>query len=455
MSRTDPKGYYAILQVAPTASIALIKSAYRHRAMELHPDRNKSSSATAQFQLLTQAFSVLCDTKLRAAYDTQSAVSTSANASTSSATPPLEPVQCSICEKVTAQPRYVVFWEIKSFILITYRSPVQGIFCPVCAEKKAFRATGVTWLLGWWGIPWGPIYSVHAILSNLVGGEKPALVNAKILTHQAIVFAIRKQLPIAIAIARKAKQFTKKLPKSELFRDQLNSDLDKIIKLTPDEIPGMVNHWRLFKRPFYVQAALLVGLTAIFVISAQHGEKAGPHYPAAQNQSQPAPSHLGPRTAPKPAYVRPATAPNGTPWPSAAGYVAHYPRLKTKGYSTVTIDNSQSDSDVFVKIMSTDGLNRIAARVFFIPAFGQFVAQKLTKGNYVIEYQDLSTGRNYRGDTFLLDETRVADGIQYSMESLTLYKVANGNTQLNEIDDAEFAAGAAVGDDSVQQLAHQ
>jgi DnaJ-class molecular chaperone len=75
MSRKDPKGYYAILQVDPNASMALIKTAYRHRAMELHPDRNRAPNATAQFQLLTVAFSHIGDAYLRAAYDAQSAVS--------------------------------------------------------------------------------------------------------------------------------------------------------------------------------------------------------------------------------------------------------------------------------------------------------------------------------------------------------------------------------------------
>jgi hypothetical protein len=455
MSRTDPKGYYAILQVAPNASIALIKAAYRHRAMELHPDRNKAPNATAQFQLLTLAFSQLGDSKLRAAYDAQSAVSQPPSASATAPAAPPEPIQCSACAKVTAQPRYVVFWEIKSFVLITYRSPVQGIFCPVCAENKALRATGVTWLLGWWGIPWGPLYSVHAIFSNLFGGEKPALVNARILTYQAIVFAMRNQLPVAIGIARKAKEFTKKLPNSEPLRDQFNVDLDKIIRLAAGDSPRMINGWHLFKRPFYLQGALLVGLSAALVFSAQNGGEAAPGYPAAQNTNRSTPARQQPRVPPKPAYVRAATAPNGAPWPTSAAYVAHYPRLNTKGYSMVTVDNSQSDSDVFVKIVTADGVKRVAARVFFIPAFGQFVAQKLTKGNYLIEYQDLSSGRIYRGDAFLLEENQLSDRIQYSKESLTLYKVANGNTEMAEIDDADFDSGTSTGDDLAAQFAKQ
>lgn len=83
------------------------------------------------------------------------------------------------------------------------------------------------------------------------------------------------------------------------------------------------------------------------------------------------------------------------------------------------------------------------------------MAQKLTKGNYLIEYQDLGSGRNYRGDTFSLEETRMSDRIQYSTESLTLYKVANGNTELAEIDDAAFASGTTTGDEHADQLAQQ
>ena len=70
MSTNDPKGYYAILEITPTASAAEIKAAYRRRAMELHPDRNESPEATNDFQLLTEAYNVLSDPSIRAQYDT-------------------------------------------------------------------------------------------------------------------------------------------------------------------------------------------------------------------------------------------------------------------------------------------------------------------------------------------------------------------------------------------------
>jgi hypothetical protein len=93
--------------------------------------------------------------------------------------------------------------------------------------------------------------------------------------------------------------------------------------------------------------------------------------------------------------------------------------------------------------------------MFYIPAFGQFTATKLTKGNYRIEYEDLSTGRKYRGESFEAQEIRVPGGIQYSQDSLTLYKVRDGNTNLAEIDDADFDAGTSDAVDTGEQLARR
>lgn len=67
---------------------------------------------------------------------------------------------------------------------------------------------------------------------------------------------------------------------------------------------------------------------------------------------------------PKPAWVRPDSAPNGQPWPTTAAYVRGYQQLHSGGLSTVTVDNSQNDSDVFVKLVSLDGPNAYPVRVF-------------------------------------------------------------------------------------------
>jgi len=61
--------YYEILGVSKNASEAEIKSAYRKKALEWHPDRNKSSEAAEKFKEINKAFEVLSDPKKRELYD--------------------------------------------------------------------------------------------------------------------------------------------------------------------------------------------------------------------------------------------------------------------------------------------------------------------------------------------------------------------------------------------------
>ena len=66
MNKRDAKGYYAILGVSLNTTAAEIKAAYRQRAKELHPDRNRAQDAAAQFRLLNEAYAVLSDPAARA-----------------------------------------------------------------------------------------------------------------------------------------------------------------------------------------------------------------------------------------------------------------------------------------------------------------------------------------------------------------------------------------------------
>ncbi len=55
--------YYKILGVSSNATVEEIKRAYRQKAKELHPDKNKSPDAHEQFILLTEAYECLTDIK--------------------------------------------------------------------------------------------------------------------------------------------------------------------------------------------------------------------------------------------------------------------------------------------------------------------------------------------------------------------------------------------------------
>lgn len=63
------KDYYRILGLPSTASLAEIKGAYRKKASALHPDRNPSEKAHAEFQTMQEAYEVLAHADKRRAYD--------------------------------------------------------------------------------------------------------------------------------------------------------------------------------------------------------------------------------------------------------------------------------------------------------------------------------------------------------------------------------------------------
>jgi len=65
----DPKNYYKTLGVPTNAPMDNIRSAFKRRAMELHPDKNPSETAVQEFQKLNEAYSVLSNSEKRERYD--------------------------------------------------------------------------------------------------------------------------------------------------------------------------------------------------------------------------------------------------------------------------------------------------------------------------------------------------------------------------------------------------
>ena len=62
--------YYEVLGIERGADAAAIKSAFRKRAMQYHPDRNADNpEAEQKFKELGEAYEILSDDQKRAAYD--------------------------------------------------------------------------------------------------------------------------------------------------------------------------------------------------------------------------------------------------------------------------------------------------------------------------------------------------------------------------------------------------
>ncbi|MDE2063489.1 MAG: J domain-containing protein [Bradyrhizobium sp.] len=425
----------AILGVSQHATATEIKAAYRTRAKELHPDRNQAQDASAQFRLLNKAYEVLSDPTSRASYDTI-VLETANDPVTGAHHSKPESIVCSSCGKLSAQPRYAIFFAVKSFLLLTRRSPVQGIFCSACAEKKAYRASAVTWLLGWWGFPWGPIYSAHAIITNMLGGKRPADVNARLAAYQAWYFVAVGKMNLAQAVAMDAAELARLVP-SNSAGAELGGTLDQLLRATGASTNRLKNSWRLLSRPFYVQAGsiavIALGIWLGYENTPASQPPRGPNTYVGNLSATPPTSDLKRRT-----YVRPATAPNGNPWPMVAGYLPGFPRLNADGNSTIAVDNGQNDSDVFVKLVSLSSANAYPVRQFFIPAGRSFRLESLRQGTYDIRYQDLSSGSLSRSAELSVTETRTYQGIRYTDLRLTLYKVRNGNMQMYTLSADEF-----------------
>jgi DnaJ-class molecular chaperone len=63
------KDYYAVLGVEADASEGVLKSAYRRKASEFHPDRNPSPDAAERFRETQEAYDLLSDPAKRQDYD--------------------------------------------------------------------------------------------------------------------------------------------------------------------------------------------------------------------------------------------------------------------------------------------------------------------------------------------------------------------------------------------------
>lgn len=462
--KDDPNGYYAVLGLAASCTGEEIKTAYRRRAMDLHPDRNPGTDTTQKFQFLNEAYAVLSGSTSRAEYDHGAA------SSPVEETAPLQvpdPIVCSSCGKISAQPRIVVFKSVKSFLVVTIRKPIAGVFCSDCAQKQAIKASATTWLLGWWGFPWGPIYTAQALISNMFGGVEPPLDNAKMLGYQAYYFYSTGRPDLAQSLAESAIRYCKKIPETFAKKGAVESERNQLIDNLNAFISGLdntpkakrlKNSWGMIHGRFFVHLGAMAAVTAtitLLVMNAPTSHYSPPRGPMPySSQALPATSTNESTSQAKPAkvstseahnaaakqaaYVRPKAAPNGRAWPTKAAYLAGEPQTHATGHSELTIDNGRNSSDVQLKLVALEGNLARPARQIFVPAHSQFTIKNLTTGTYDVRYRDLSSGGLSRSEAMHLTETTTQGGIQYSSFTLTLYKVSNGNAKTYSLAEDEF-----------------
>lgn len=68
---------------------------------------------------------------------------------------------------------FVVYEYCISVILFTFRRPSEVYFIKKGSNRytPGLTLSFVSLVLGWWGFPWGPIYTIKSVLKNLAGGR--------------------------------------------------------------------------------------------------------------------------------------------------------------------------------------------------------------------------------------------------------------------------------------------
>ncbi len=93
--------------------------------------------------------------------------------------------------------KFVIFQYAISVVIMSFKRP-SSIYFIRAGESTVGKSIGftlITLVFGWWGIPFGPIYSFQALATNFRGGKN--------LTNE-VVAAISKPAPVSAPIQAKA-----------------------------------------------------------------------------------------------------------------------------------------------------------------------------------------------------------------------------------------------------------
>jgi hypothetical protein len=94
--------------------------------------------------------------------------------------------------------RFIQFQYCISAIVVTFKrsSPIYFVRAGENVVGKGMPFTLLTLVAGWWGIPWGPIFSVQAIYRNFSGGRDVTKEVAAALFPPAPVAAKPSPVPV-------------------------------------------------------------------------------------------------------------------------------------------------------------------------------------------------------------------------------------------------------------------
>ncbi len=69
--------------------------------------------------------------------------------------------------------KFVIYQYCISVVVLTFKraSNIHFVRADKSSVSKGLSFSLITLLLGWWGIPWGPIYTIGSLITNFGGGK--------------------------------------------------------------------------------------------------------------------------------------------------------------------------------------------------------------------------------------------------------------------------------------------
>lgn len=455
MSGKDPKGYYKYLGVRPDAPISVIRAAYRALAMELHPDRNKDKSTTSEFQALQEAYAVLSDEQLRRQYDADSSVPEFDTKREQSNYNPLEPIVCSKCSAVSAQPRFKVFYTVFGYIFGATKKPHQGVFCSKCEIKEALLCSAITLVAGWWSIH-GFIWTCQTLMQNLVGGQFNEQ-NARLQGYQAMYFSQNGKIDLARAVAVEAIKLVEKATKENNRKfgfkkkfgydevDSLSGLKETLINFVNSfpqgsKVPEIKSTDGIFNKRFVYQVVLLA-LFAIFVSGEIYRENL-----QAEETERVRLENQGierARAASIAAKNTEALRSMEKPLPSSGIFTIADRHNYNSGRSPPFKINNSPDANTLMKLKRIS--NGAEVMSIFIRA-GQSIEVAVPVGNYEAQ---IASGQTWYGDSVRFGPTTsyakldtvlsfTIKGNQFIGHEVTLTRMRDGNLKQSSITATDF-----------------
>lgn len=435
--------YYAVLGVDQTATADELKTAFREKAKAFHPDGSNGEGDPERFSRVTEAYEVLRDPERRARYDASFYDPPPKEARAK----PIDPICCSKCGKVTAQPRYAVYWTVVSALIVTWRTPTQGIYCSFCAKAVAFRCSAISAVAGWWGM-WGLFWTPLSIIRNSMGGEQPEGSATRLLWYNALAFLSQGKLATAHALARMVSRSGGDLANDavELMRGLHQAGV-------PSDSPTFANAWRRGFGDFTTHGAMLAAvplIIAFLVMADSQGVASDSHFYPSTSTSPP-PSNV---TFDEPSA---GTVTRAEPEPPAMptcdrevndGTVLAGKLLEDDFGHGIEIKNG-SAGPAIIKVRNAEtGRLQVA---FYVSENGQADVRSIPDGTYRIQYgvgdalaADCKSFAHLQGasefpgtNTFKTEQ--VGDQRIVQQLSYTLYSVPAGNVRPDKLDPTAFA----------------